>query len=104
MGDTCTGDGGSPLVCPSYQDPDTYIQAGIVAFGVGCGDDGIPGVYSDVSRPPAGSTPSSPATKEHHTDTPLTSVRIRLCSHVTMLISANMKEPDPQKSSWFYNL
>lgn len=48
--DTCTGDGGSPLVCPSYQDPDTYIQAGIVAFGVGCGDDGIPGVYSDVSQ------------------------------------------------------
>merc|ERR550517_310467 len=48
--DTCTGDGGSPLVCPSYRDPDTYIQAGIVAFGVGCGDDGIPGVYSDVSQ------------------------------------------------------
>merc|ERR1711936_178583 len=48
--DSCTGDGGSPLVCPSYQDPDTYIQAGIVAFGVGCGDDGIPGVYSDVSQ------------------------------------------------------
>merc|ERR1711973_713869 len=48
--DTCKGDGGSPLVCPSYQDPDTYIQAGIVAWGVGCGEDGTPGVYADVSQ------------------------------------------------------
>merc|ERR1711936_1166765 len=44
--DTCKGDGGSPLVCPSYQDPDTYIQAGIVGWGVGCGEDGTPGVYA----------------------------------------------------------
>merc|ERR1712154_549298 len=48
--DTCKGDGGSPLVCPSYFDPDTYIQAGIVAWGVGCGEDGTPGVYADVSQ------------------------------------------------------
>merc|ERR1711988_1998838 len=25
--DTCKGDGGSPLVCPSKYDPNTYIQA-----------------------------------------------------------------------------
>merc|ERR1712107_625531 len=36
--DTCTGDGGSPLVCPSSYDPDTYEQVGIVAWGIGCGD------------------------------------------------------------------
>jgi len=48
--DTCKGDGGSPLVCPSKLDPDTYIQAGIVAWGVGCGEDGTPGVYADVSQ------------------------------------------------------
>jgi len=48
--DTCKGDGGSPLVCPSLYDPNTYIQAGIVAWGVGCGADGTPGVYADVSQ------------------------------------------------------
>jgi hypothetical protein len=48
--DTCKGDGGSPLVCPSTYDPNTYIQAGIVAWGVGCGEDGTPGVYADVSQ------------------------------------------------------
>ena len=48
--DTCKGDGGSPLVCPSAVDPDTYIQAGIVAWGIGCGEDGVPGVYADVSK------------------------------------------------------
>lgn len=26
--DTCKGDGGSPLVCPSKYDPDTFVQAG----------------------------------------------------------------------------
>merc|ERR1712066_400209 len=48
--DTCKGDGGSPLVCPSQYDPNTYIQAGIVAWGIGCGEDGTPGVYADVSQ------------------------------------------------------
>jgi len=64
--DTCTGDGGGPLVCPTPTG-DTYIQVsltqkvqsgylmisisqvGIVAWGVGCGDE-IPGVYANVSQ------------------------------------------------------
>ena len=41
---------GSPLVCPSKYDPNTYIQAGIVAWGIGCGEDGTPGVYAEVSQ------------------------------------------------------
>ncbi|KAF9415747.1 hypothetical protein HW555_006717 [Spodoptera exigua] len=45
--DTCTGDGGSPLSCPI--DTDRFVQSGIVAWGVGCGEDGVPGVYVDVS-------------------------------------------------------
>merc|ERR1712073_177835 len=48
--DTCKGDGGSPLVCPSKYDPDTYVQAGMVAWGIGCGESGTPGVYADVSK------------------------------------------------------
>ncbi|MCL4138708.1 UNVERIFIED_CONTAM: hypothetical protein GTU68_037749 [Idotea baltica] len=50
--DTCKGDGGSPLVCArptnGFQQP-SYFQAGIVAWGIGCGENGIPGVYADVT-------------------------------------------------------
>merc|ERR1712102_120471 len=48
--DTCKGDGGSPLVCPPKYDPNTFVQAGIVAWGIGCGENGTPGVYADVSK------------------------------------------------------
>merc|ERR1712186_45842 len=48
--DTCKGDGGSPLVCPSKTIPDRYVQAGIVAWGIGCGEQGTPGVYGDVAK------------------------------------------------------
>jgi len=48
--DTCKGDGGSPLVCPSKYSPDSYVQAGIVAWGIGCGEQGVPGVYADVAQ------------------------------------------------------
>lgn len=48
--DTCKGDGGSPLVCPSKADPNVYEQAGIVAWGIGCGEDGTPGVYGSVAK------------------------------------------------------
>ncbi|XP_055590573.1 phenoloxidase-activating factor 2-like, partial [Uranotaenia lowii] len=47
--DTCTGDGGSPLVCPIPDQPNRYYQAGIVAWGVGCGMEDIPGVYTRSS-------------------------------------------------------
>jgi len=47
--DTCKGDGGSPLVCPQKNDPTRYDQAGIVAWGIGCGSE-TPGVYAGVSK------------------------------------------------------
>lgn len=47
--DTCKGDGGSPLVCPLRNDPKRYVQAGIVAWGLGCGDNGLPGVYANIA-------------------------------------------------------
>lgn len=46
--DTCKGDGGSPLVCPDPNNPKRYYQAGIVAWGVGCGEENVPGVYANV--------------------------------------------------------
>ncbi|XP_031359219.1 phenoloxidase-activating factor 2-like [Photinus pyralis] len=48
--DACTGDGGGPLVCPDPSNPKRYVQAGIVAWGIGCGQRDVPGVYVDVSR------------------------------------------------------
>jgi len=45
--DTCTGDGGAPLVCPIPGTSSQYIQTGIVAWGIGCGDS-HPGVYVNV--------------------------------------------------------
>lgn len=48
--DTCKGDGGSPLVCPIEGQEDRYFHAGIVAWGIGCGDNNIPGVYVNVAK------------------------------------------------------
>lgn len=59
--DTCKGDGGGPLVCPikgsivrdAYSSPSEvpqYVQAGIVGWGIGCGEDGVPGVYTDINN------------------------------------------------------
>jgi len=44
--DTCKGDGGSPLTCEldGFQ-----VQAGIVSWGIGCGEVGVPAVYTDVA-------------------------------------------------------
>jgi len=48
--DTCTGDGGSPLVCPIPDLPGRYVQVGIVDWGIGCGENHIPGVYANVGQ------------------------------------------------------
>ncbi|KAL1377576.1 hypothetical protein pipiens_016171 [Culex pipiens pipiens] len=48
--DTCKGDGGSPLVCPIPGTVNRFYQAGIVAWGIGCGETGIPGVYASVAQ------------------------------------------------------
>ena len=42
------GDGGSPLVCSFTNEDNVYYQAGIVAWGIGCGNN-VPGVYVNVA-------------------------------------------------------
>ncbi|XP_046688862.1 phenoloxidase-activating factor 2-like [Homalodisca vitripennis] len=46
--DTCKGDGGSPLVCLA-EEGSSYVQAGIVSWGIGCGGNS-PGVYVNVAH------------------------------------------------------
>lgn len=47
--DACTGDGGGPLVCED-ESSSQYVLAGIIAWGIDCGKDDVPGVYVDVSK------------------------------------------------------
>lgn len=46
--DACKKDGGSPLVCPIANKDGQFYQAGIVAWGIGCGKENIPGLYANV--------------------------------------------------------
>ncbi|XP_045489697.1 phenoloxidase-activating factor 2 isoform X2 [Pieris rapae] len=50
MVDTCTGDGGSPLVCAVETSgiEKRYVVTGLVAYGLGCGKIGVPGVYVNI--------------------------------------------------------
>lgn len=48
--DTCKGDGGSPLVCQVPNEKNKYFHAGIVAWGIGCGENQVPGVYVNVAK------------------------------------------------------
>jgi secreted trypsin-like serine protease len=49
------GDGGGPLICAAAENANTssslkkYIQVGIVSWGIGCGEENVPGVYSSVA-------------------------------------------------------
>ncbi|RZC39044.1 Trypsin domain containing protein [Asbolus verrucosus] len=47
--DACIGDGGGPLVCHIDGKDERYQQVGIVSWGIGCGDEDVPGVYTNVA-------------------------------------------------------
>ena len=44
--DSCEGDGGSPLVCQSINR--RWHVVGLVAWGIGCANRDVPGVYVNV--------------------------------------------------------
>jgi len=46
--DACRGDGGGSLVCPHKKDGDKFVLAGLVAWGIGCGRENVPGAYAAI--------------------------------------------------------
>ncbi|XP_037070557.1 transmembrane protease serine 6-like [Pollicipes pollicipes] len=46
--DACRGDAGGALACPSADG--TYVMAGVAAWSVGCAEQGVPSVYTSVTR------------------------------------------------------
>ena len=40
------GDGGSPLVCEEFK---KWTVVGLAAWGIGCGEANVPGVYVDIA-------------------------------------------------------
>lgn len=51
--DVCSGDGGAALACLLPGSQTNYYQAGTVAWGIGCGNENIPGAYVaiEATRP-----------------------------------------------------
>ena len=47
--DSCQGDSGGPLIV-RHGNSSRYVQVGVVSWGDGCAEPGIPGIYTRVSK------------------------------------------------------
>lgn len=47
--DVCTGNGGSPLMCPT-DNGSMLFQVGMVSWGVDCGKENVPGIYANIKH------------------------------------------------------
>ena len=50
--DTCQGDSGGPLIAAVKDEPTgeiRYTLFGVTSWGIGCGEQGHPGVYAEVA-------------------------------------------------------
>ncbi|KAH8275126.1 hypothetical protein KR026_000235, partial [Drosophila bipectinata] len=48
--DSCLGDGGGPLACRIESDRSRFVLAGIVNWGIKCGMEDIPSVYTNIAN------------------------------------------------------
>lgn len=46
--DSCTNDGGSPLICP--RSDGSFVLTGLVSWGLDCGLQNVPGAYTNVQH------------------------------------------------------
>lgn len=46
--DSCTNDGGSPLICP--RSDGSFVLAGLVSWGLECGQKDVPGAYTNIAN------------------------------------------------------